>query len=220
MSDSVYFGGESPNIPHLGNKGEIGDVRGDVNRALGAMEAGGLFRVDDFTNPPAADADAFLATEATVTEASVLRAADLIADSIVGGPRAITVSLGDDAGAYSTDDIVIEGTAYGEKVVLTFTPSGADGNETLESNEDWGLDTITKVSIPAQADTDGDISIGFGAELVLFRGIRDMAGISTPIREVAVGAVVTTGTFSGRKYTTAAAPDGTRDFSVAYVASV
>lgn len=224
MGNSQYFGGKSPDRQHLvrgagGLAGEIKDLRDDIDESFEAMETNGLLRVDYFVNPPAADADYFLAAQATSTAEQRLQADDLLQTTLTGGPRAISITRTADVGSYTTDDIIVYGKAYGEKVALTFTPLDADGGDTIPSNEDLCLDTIDEVVIPAQVDADGAFDIGFTAVLGLYRPIADMAGIATPLREVAVGVVVTTGAFSGRKYTSAAAPDGARDFAVAYVAN-
>jgi hypothetical protein len=222
---SQYFGSKGPRRPHLvqgkrGAAGEVEDLRNDVDEAFETLENNGLVRVDTWTNPPVADVDYFLDGRAGSTSEQILRASagDFLQTAIATGARSITVTRSASVGAYTTDPIIIKGKAYGEDVTLTFTPADADGGDTIQSTENLGLDEITEVVIPPQVSALGTFDIGFGALMVLFRPIRALAGVATPLREVAVGAVVTTGTFSGRKYTSAAAPDGIRDFAVVYIA--
>lgn len=222
---SQYFGPKGPNVPHLvrgqgGLQGEIVDLRADTDEAFEALEnGGGLFRSDEWIDPPAADDDYFLAAEATQAAAVTLRASksDFLQTSIPTGPRGIIITRSAAVGSYTTDPIIVKGKAYGEPVTLTFTPADADGGDVIQSDEDLGLDELISVEFPAQVDASGAFDVGFNAELVLFRAIDDLAGVADPIREVSGGAVVTTGSFSGRKYTPAAAPNGTNDYGVMYV---
>lgn len=223
---SQYFGSKGPARPHLtqgkrGQAGEIDDLRNDVDEAFETLENNGLLRVDTWTNPPTADVDYFLDGRAGATTEQILRASAgaFLQTSIATGPRGITVVRSASVGAYTTDPIIIRGKAYGEDVTLTFTPADADGGDTIQSDEDLGLDEIIDVVIPPQVSALGTFDIGFNVEMVLFRGIRALAGVSTPLREAVNAAVVTTGTFSGRKYTAAAAPNGTNDYAVVYVAN-
>lgn len=225
---SQYFGAKVPARPHLvrgagGVAGEVADLRADVDEAFDTMENGGLVRADEFTDPPAADADGIKASFATAAAAQTFRAADMDGAegaTLTGGPRGIEITRTADVGSYQfADDIVIKGKAYGEPVTLTFTPADADGGDTITSNEDLGLDEITEAIFPADVDAAGAYEIGFSAEMVLYRGIKDLAGIATPLREVEAGVVVTTGGFTGRKYLPPVnVPNGTRDFAVVYVA--
>ena len=230
MGDSVYFGGQSPVREHLvrgsgGLAGEINDLRGDIDEAFETMEGGGMVRCDVFVDPPAADPDGIKVSFATQDTARTLRenASDFDGAegaTLTGGPRAIEITRAANVGSYQfADDIVVRGTAYGEKVTLTFTAGDADGGDTLTSNEDRGLDTIDEVDIPADVDASGAYEIGFGDGMALFRGIKDQAGDSDPLKEVEAGTVVTTGVFSERIYTPPVnVPDGSRDFAVVYIA--
>lgn len=232
---SRSFGSQSAAIPHLtrgkgGVAGEVSDLRGDVEVAFTALEtevdasfttlrSDGALRVDEWTAPPAADAVAFLDEEATAATATTYAAADLLASTIATGPRGILVTRAAAVGSYTTDDIVVVGTAYGEPVTLTFTPLDADGGDTIASTEALGLDTITSVTIPAQVDAAGAISLGFTSDMILYRPIRDLAGVAAPLQEIEGGVAVTTGGFTGRKYLPPVnVPDGALDFAVAYIA--
>lgn len=220
---SSYFGSETAQRPHLvegkrGVAGEVADLRSDTNTALEAVERNGLVRVDEWVDPPASDDDHFLAAQATAAAAQTVLAKDLINATIATGPRGILITRSAAVGSYTTGVITIKGKAYGEDITLTFTPTDADGGDTIDSNEDLGMDEISSISFPAQVDAAGAFDVGFTDDLVLYRGIRDLAGVSTPIREVEAGSVVTTGTFSGRKYTQPVnTPDGSNDYAVVYV---
>ncbi len=227
---SQYFGSQRGEVPHLtegkrGLAGEVDDLRGDVDAAFEAMETNGMFRVDEFTDPPAADPDGHKTSFATQATDNRLLAADMDgaegAGPTTGGPRAIQITRAANAGSYQfAADITVKGKAYGEDITLTFTPPDADGGDTLTSNENLGLDVIEEVLIPADVDAAGAYEIGFGAGMALFRPIRSLAGdADNPLREVEAGVVVTTGTFAGRIYTPPVnVPDGVRDYAVVYVA--
>lgn len=222
---SVYFGPKTAERVHLlqgksGVAGEVVDLRNDMDEALVTAEANGFFRVDQWTNPPASVDDHFVAALASSAAAQILRAAagDFANTSIATGPRGVIITRSAAVGAYTTDDITIIGTAYGERIVLTFTPADADGGDIIQSNEDLGLDTIIEVQFPAQVSGAGAFDVGFNNELVMFRGLKDLAGISTPLREVEAGVVVVTGVFSGRKYAPPVnVPNGVRDYALVYV---
>ena len=228
---SQYFSGKTGARPHLvvgkrGVPGEVDDLRNDVNEALAASEANGFLRVDTFVDPPVADPDAIMLEFVAPLADTLYRAnrSELTgavgAGPITGGPRSITVTRTAATGGYVLNsEIIIKGFAYEEPVTLTFVMVDADGSDVLESEEDLGLDTIESVFVPAQALATADFSIGFGADLVLFRSLLDLGGISTPLREVNAGSVVTNGTFTDRKYAPdTTVPDGARDYSIVYVA--
>lgn len=234
MGSSTFFGAKAPALPHLvrgtgGLAGEINDLRSDIDEAFVASEAaeasaaaGGFLRVDHFVDPATADPDGVKLSFASSATATTYGTADFdgAGGASLPSARGIVIVRSASAGAYTTDAITITGTAYGEDVTLTFTPANANGGDTISSTEDFGLDTITSISIPAQVSGAGAFTVGWNAELALFRGLKDLAGVATPLREVIAGAVVTTGTFTGRRYlpTAVSVPDGVRDYAVAYIA--
>ncbi len=217
---SHLFGSKGPQNPHMlvgsGLPKEVADLRKDLDETFVDLENGGLYRTDEFTNPVAAAANHVKTSFATSVDASVLTASQLTNASLPTGAREITITRSAAVGAYSLDPIVIEGLAYGKKRTLTFTPSTADGGDTLTSAEREGLDSITKVNVPGQVSGRGAFTIGITAKLGLRGGIKARAGLTAPLREVVDGAIVATATFDGRLYIPATAPNGTHDYAVTY----
>ncbi len=225
---STLFGSKRSRKPHLLENndlgGEVKDLRADIDEAFVSLEAGGGVAivpvvVQEFTNPEAADDDWFkasFATAATPNVGSTFTNATI--PSLI--PRSITISRTADVASYTTDPIVLTGTklvaGVAVPVELTFTPADADGGDVIESDEDDGFSTITGYDFPAQVDANGAFKIGFGAAIVLSYAVKSRAGLVAVIRQVVAGAVVTTGTFVGAKYTPAAPPDLSKDYAVYY----
>lgn len=111
-----------------------------------------------------ADVDGVMAGGATLETASQLTAADFDGAAMLTGgvldlPRAITITLGNNAGAFNaTDPWVLTGFRGGEQVTASFTPTTANGNEKLRSAQ--AFDRLLTLDIPAQADDDGTYTIG------------------------------------------------------------
>lgn len=218
---SSLFGSKRPRKPHLVAGGDLGaeiaDLRSDIEEAYAADEALGKIVVDEFTNPETASTNRYLTSTATSASASTPTPTNTtVGTSMI--PRSVTVTRSSSTGAYTTSVITIVGKRRGVTVTLTFTPGTADGGDTIQSNEDDGLDTITSIAIPAQVSTAGAFTIGFGAVLITRYPIKSRAGVVNWLKEInANAAVALTGTFSGRKYTPlSTAPNGTRDYSVTY----
>jgi len=218
---SNLFGSKGPQNPHMlvgsGLPREVADVRADVDAAFNELENGGLYLTDEFTNPVAAAANYLKASFATSTSAVKLVASDLAQATLPSGAREVTIGRSSAAGAYTAGaSILVHGKAYGKKRTLTFVVPDANGGDTLTSTEREGLDEITSVEIPAQATTGGAFVIGITAKLGLRGGVKTRAGLAAAIREVVDGALVTTGTFDGRLYIPATAPNGTHDYAMTY----
>jgi hypothetical protein len=229
---SKLFGTSTPRRPHLvrpggGLKGEIADLRSDVNEAFGVMEqSGGLIRLDEFIDPPTADTDAFLTSFPTSASEQVFEAADL--DGVVGDgelPYARNVTITSTTHAHVTAvDVVIEGYVLrdGREVPVTITITTTNGGNATDASVAT-LHRISRVTIPAMGGASGALEIGFGARLGLSETMRSYAGRTGPLQEVAAGAVVTNGAFANptgspiASYTPNAAPDGSRDYAVAYI---
>jgi len=86
---------------------------------------------------------------------------------------------------------------------------------------------VTSIVVPAQSGVGGALEFGFGDIIGFLRPLKSRAGLAAVVREIAVGAVVTTGTFvaapavagAGQPngtYLAAAVPDATRDYAVYY----
>jgi hypothetical protein len=112
------------------------------------------------------DLDGILASFATTTDEVTFDASDFDGAAIAALtgvldlPRTVTITLDNSAGAFSTDPIVVTGKRGGAVVTESFTPSTANGNETLFGNQPF--DTLTSIVFPAQEDTDGAFTVGVG----------------------------------------------------------
>jgi len=191
---------------------EVADVRNDVAAALAPMAA---MTVQEFTNPAAADAAGLEAATATTVSPRTVTA------FVAGGTAALTAfgrnvtfttAGGTPADAPASAVITgedIDGNAQTETVVLAQTATIASGVKIFKG-------PLTSVAYAAADGTGATVSIGFGPLLGLEKTPKTRAGLAAPIREIAVGALVTTGVFSAtnRSYAPASAPNGTNDYCV------
>lgn len=229
---SKLFGSKNPIKPHLvvgpgGLAAEIYDVRRDVESAFSAMESGGgLVRTDEFINPVAADTDGIKLSIATDTSVASYGTASL--NGVVGAAEMVparNVTVTASASVDVTGGVVTftgrvrlaDGTLAAATATVTVA---AGGGATYAST--GALSFVDSISVPAQGGVAGTLSFGFGVRIGLKGKIKTRAGLTAPLREVAVGAVVTTGAFAlptgcpVTVYTPAAAPDGVRDYAVTY----
>lgn len=229
---SKLFGSKNPIKPHLvvgpgGLAAEVYDVRRDVEAAFSAMETGGgLIRTDEFADPVAASVDAIKLSIATDTSAAAYGTTAL--DGAVGAtemvpPRNPTVTASA-SGDVTGGAVVFTGRvrlADGTLAAATATATVAGGGGATYAAA-GALSFVDSISVPAQGGVGGTLSFGFGASLGLKAVVKERAGLLAPLREVAVGAVVTTGAFATPTgcpvtvYTPAAAPDAVRDYAVTY----
>ena len=207
---SGLFSDQQAVVPHL-SKGELKDLRDDVSRALSPLAA---MTVDEFTNPATgAVADLKAATACTV-------AVQTISSFLAGGVAALaayarnvtlTTSGGTPADAPAT--ALVTGTYNGavqtETINVPQTAATATGLKPF--------DTVESVIYSAAQGTDALVSIGVGAGLGVTKTPKARAGAVNPLREIAVGALVTTGTLTAAGlYTPAAAPNAARDYALFY----
>lgn len=215
---SGLFSDQSPLKPHLlrgsgGVASEIGDLRRDVGETLEPLVAQ---TVDEFTNPAAGAAnDLKAATAVTVAPATVLEAGLLAGGlaKLAAYPRNIKFTTAGntpaDAPATATITGTYNGVAQSEVVNVPQTASSASSTKPFS--------TIESIVYSAGQGTDATVAIGVGDSLGVTKTPKARAGAVIPMREIAVGAVVTTGTLTADGlYTPAAAPDGTRDYAVYY----
>lgn len=190
---------------------EIADLRADVARTVLPLAA---ITVEEFTNPAATDAAGLeVATATTVAPRSVTSflAGGVAALAAYGRNITFTTAGGTPADAPATALVTgtdIDGAAQTETVNLAQTATIASGSKIFGS--------IDSVDYAAADGTDATVSIGFGSLLGLTKTPKARAGLAAIIREVAIGALVTTGTLSAtnRSYAPAAAPNGTNDYAV------
>ena len=224
---SGLFSSKSLRKPHLarrtGNGGlpaEVAAIREDISDQLGDLAG---IVVEEFIDVPAADTDAFKTSIATVAAAVEYAGTDL--NGVVGTgaltpPRPVSVTASDSAlsyaGSVTFEGVDVYGAEITEDVAIT-------NNATTTGNKMFAR--VTKISIPAQNDTSGTLQFGFGAKMGLRHKILSRAGLLAPVKEIAVGAVVTTGTFQDAaaappfgSYSPASAANGTRDYCLYYEA--
>ncbi len=224
-SGSGQFTGQKARRPHLvrgggGLKGEVADLRSDISSDLSA-NAG--MAVDEFTDEPVADVDAIVTSFATSASIQVLAGAAL--DGVVGAaemdaPRNITITS-DAQVDHDAVDVVIDGTDINNDVVQD-TITKTDGGNTTDVGT-VAFKTVTKITIPAEAGAGGLQEIGFGPVMGLSKPLVSRAGLEAVIQEIAIGAVVTTGTFvdaattaPNGTYAPSAAQDGSNDYAAYY----
>ncbi len=137
-----------------------------------------------------ADPNAIKATVATLTTPVEYTGAGI--DGAIGlaamSPlRGVTVTTSANAGAYALVGITITGTVKinGKTVVVTdvLTLTEVNGNETIYGS--IGFETVTAITVPAMADTDGDLEFGvadvFGQHREPFRAV---IGLDTGVVKV------------------------------------
>jgi hypothetical protein len=217
MSGSGLFSTESGPRPHA-VRGDAADLRADVKKTFAPMAAIGI---DEWTNPAAPAVAGLKAATAVVEEELTLVASDLLADgktALATYPRNVTFTTAGDTAADAPASAVITGTdindnALTETVTLAQTATIAEGVKAFK--------TITSIVFPAGDGTDATVAIGFGKKFGMSKKMVTRAGLVGPIREIAAGAVVTSGTFvaastSGPNgtYSPSADPDAAKDYAV------
>lgn len=198
-------------------KADVAALEGDV----AAIQASSPFVVDEWTNPAAAAAAGLKAATATV--ASPVTVSSFLAGGVaalLAYPRNLTFTTAGGTPSDAPATALVTGTdinndALTETVTLAQTATIANGVKAFK--------TVTSVEYPAADGTDATVSIGFGSVFGLSMPIQSRAGRLAVIQEVAVGTVVTTGTFVNNttsppngSYAPATAPDGSRDYAVTY----
>lgn len=199
--------------PGPGVSGEIFDLRADLLRELAPLAA---IAIEEFTNPAAAGAADLLVATATTVAVQTYLTAGLLAPGLAklaAFPRNVTFTTagGTAADAPATATIVgtYRGKAQTETVNIAQTGTIANGLKPFS--------TITSITYAAGDGTDATVSIGVGLGLGTQRTPKSRAGLVAPVREIAAGAAVTTGTLTAAGlYTPSAAPDGAKDYAIFY----
>lgn len=234
---SQFFGSKRPQRSHLVNRpskgvpGEVNVLRSDVESAFTEMEdGGGLMVTDIFTNPATADANGIKLSFATAATVQTFDADDMdgaeAAQEMVP-PRTLSVTSTANA-AVTAVAITFTGRlrmADGtlREVTDTITPTGGGGTTDL-SAVPVPFSFVDGVSIAAMGGAGGALEIGTTAVIGCSRRGLSRAGLLIPVQQIAIGVVVVTGTFVNNAaspvtlYTPAAAPNGTNDYAVTYVA--
>lgn len=212
MAGSGLMSTMGPAIPHL-SKGEVADLRADVVAQMSPMAAITVEEFTDVAAPGAADLEAATATTvAPRTVTSFLAGGEA---KLLAVPRNLTFTTAGATPADAPATALITGTdangaAQTETVTLAQTATIANGAKAFK--------TVTSVEYAAADGTAATVSIGVGSVLGLTKTPKERAGLAAPVREIAAGSAVTTGTLSvtNKTYTPATAPNGTNDYAVYY----
>jgi hypothetical protein len=214
MSGSGLFTHQSPNVPHLSNK-ELADLRADVAATFLPMAA---LTVQEFTNPGAStEVNLKAATAVTVAVQTILAAA-LLAPGLAilaAAPRNLLFATTGNTPADAPATVLVTGKG----------PLGEDQTETINVAQTVATATgvklwseITSVVYSAAQGTDASVSIGVGKAMYLTKAPKTRAGLAAIVREIAAGALVTTGVFdaTNQSYTPSTAQDAANDYCVYY----
>ena len=204
-------------------------LRGAVTRFINLMESqlssAAAINVEEFTNPATADVDAWLTAQATSTAEQVYAADDL--DGASAGteldiPRNVSVTtVGTDDQFTFPMTVEIEGEYLGEAQTETITFASTDSPGTLYGTKPFSK--VTGVTISANADTGGTVSVGFGTSLGLGKRttLKARAGAYAIIREISAGSLVTNGALNQYGlYTPNTVPNGSNDYAIFYEADI
>jgi len=215
---------ERPLIPHLARAGkEVGDLRGDVVRAMSALRAR---CIEEYTDAPAAAADSILTAGAGLISSLVeqeLLPADLdgVLGANLGYARKLVVTTGGATPAESpasmdVEGIDMQGKAVSETMVLSQV-AGTDSSAKLYKD-------FTKITLPAGTGAGATFTFGHGDELGLTYPPKARAGGVDLLweKESTLG-VVATGTLTDAatdapygSYLPATVPDGLEDYAIEY----
>lgn len=229
---SNLFGYKGPRVPHLaapgsgGLKGEVADLRADVEAAFQYQETnGGYIHTDEFTNVLTADVDGLKLAAATASAIQAFTSANwsgVQGTTEMVPPRNVTVTTSSHANVDAVTVVVVGRVRNAQGVLIAQTDSFAltDGGGVTDAGIK-AFAFVDSVTIPAQGGTGGSLSIGFGVLMGLSKKIRSVAGVTRPLREISGAAVVTTGTFAttapNGTYSAASAPNGTNDYGLSYI---
>ena len=182
-------------------------------------------RVQKFTDPAAASANAIKTAIASSTSAVTYSGAQLdgsIGSGVISPPRNITVttagSTASDAPATATiTGKAIDGSTLTETINVAQTATSAVGVKCFAQ--------VTSIALSAGDGTGATLTFGTGLVMGLDSKLADLGvAAAAVLKEVAAGSVVTTGTFvlpatspPFGSYSPSSAPNGSNDYAVLYV---
>lgn len=182
----------------------------------------------EYTNPVASDVAGLLVATPTTVAVQTYLAADLLAPglaALLAFPRNVTFTTAGGTASDAPATATITGTDV-NGAALTEVVSVAQTATIAESAK--AFKTIVSIVFSAgDVGEDATVSIGFGKKFALTSPVKFRAGTLKPIQEIAIGAVVTTGTLASAAtsppngtYSPSANPDGSNDYAVYYESSV
>lgn len=181
------------------------------------------FKVDEFTDAPAAATAGLKAATATTVAIQTWLTADLIGaglTELAARPRSVTFTTAGATAADAPANAVVTGTDInGDALTETVTLSQVAG--TAESVK--AFKTITSVVFAAGDGAGATIAMGYGNKFGLSRKAKTRAGAVMRGTEISAGSVVTNGTLvvaetsaPNGTYTPNTAPNGSNDYAIAY----
>jgi len=218
--------------PHLARRKRFGGIPAEIKNLSDTLNTqlvnqSAVVTTAVFTNPPAADATAFLTATATVATATVYEDTTLdgtVGDGVLDPPRQVvaTVAGATPADAPATATVTgldIDGNVMTETLTLPQTATTVVGTKCFAQ--------VTKIEMPAADGTAATVSFGTGVRLGL--KVNPMVLGTTTVgimAETYDGSVVTNGTLVGAathephgSYSPNTAANGTHDYAIAYLAS-
>jgi hypothetical protein len=223
VAGSGQFSSQKAQKPHLlqgqgGIASEVADLRADIKKDFLANAA---IAVEEFTNVPVADVDAFSLASASVNGIRTVALGGVVGTGTLDPPRNVTVTVG---GGGTPADAAANATITGVDI------NGNAISEVLALNQAGGLTVgakafarVTSIVEDAGQGAGATISYGFGAIIGLAKPIKTRAGRTGPIQEIAAGAVVTNGVFTttavgvpNGTYAPNSAPNDTNDYALYY----
>lgn len=180
-------------------------------------------QIDEWTDPAAAATGGLKAATATVASVVTVLAEALLTagkNALLANPRNVTFTTAGSTASDAPATALITGTdvngdALTETVALSQSAGTAQGVKAFR--------TITSIVYAAADGTGATVAIGFGSKFGMRKKLRTRAGASMVLKEISAGAVVTNGTFvdpatsaPNGTYTPDSAPDGSKDYAVAY----
>lgn len=181
--------------------------------------------VEEFTNPAAADVDAFIAT---IASAAAIQTFDTAAEfdgatglSALTYPRNVTLTLDTHSDWDATTAVVTGLDVFGRTMTENLSiPNG--GNATVSGAKCFS--SITSLVIPAQTGAGGTATFGFGAVIGLSKPVASRAGYAFVAAQYTSGTgLVTNGTFvlpataaPCGSFAPNSAPNGALDYAIAY----
>jgi hypothetical protein len=186
-----------------------------------ALATSGTFICDEWTDASAVSTTALKAATTFTTDPQTILAAALTSSggtaALAAYPRNVTFTGGGTTGHCPT------------QVVITGTDINDDSlSETLALSSGSGtgvkaFKTIVSFVFTGATSNDGTVACGIGKKFGLSRPIKQRIGLPHVIQELAINAVVTTGTYVAAAtsppngtYAPSANPDGSNDYALTY----
>lgn len=208
-------------VPKHGPEAEAQDLRDDLKKWLPLLAA---ITLEEYTNPVAASTGGILAPTACSVAIQSIGPSGMVGAPatafVLPYPRPLSVTTAGNTPAHAPANVTIAGTdvdgnALTETIAVPQTATTQAGTKCFK--------TVTSIVTTAGDGTDATMAVGWGAGLGLYKNPKARAGATLLIREIAVGALVTTGSISSAAtnaphgmYTPSDAPDAARDYCIFY----